>query len=173
MQWLSSPNDLATQFSLRELMWIVALGAILEGFIEPWWRERLHEHTAEHGPCTSPRVKTLRFFLNLVIWTPFCCELYYLWEHLLIHEALKVYAERPMQAGKDLLAQFGLEMAPDPDGGYRLQRHKAKLGEDIGATGVWDVIATTVIELLPGPLKPAAKGVSNAGMWTVLGNLEP
>ena len=171
MQWLSHPSDLAYTFSLQEVLWMLALGAVLEGLMEPWWRERLEHHTPAHGSDSSARVRALRFAITTLIWTPVCIELANLWDHLLVHGHLQEYLQQPMHLQRDVLHEFGFDLTRGGD--HRLiERQEASLGEDLSATKTWETIASGFMRLLPPPLRPMARQLSNAGSWTLLDQLQ-
>ena len=172
VQWLTHPGpELADNFSGRELLWLVALGAVLEGYIEPWWHRSVDEGMRRHGaPSNTKGVRTLRFVLNTLVWTPLCCELVFLVEHLFVKGAAVTYVEDPGAALRDVLSQFDLEVA---ESGAVDAKAGEVLAEDVQASSAWDAVATGLSQLLPPPLRPVVRKFANASSWTLLDFLEP
>ena len=143
---------------------MVSFGAVLEGLVEPWWRARLAQHGAFacRERSRTPAVRTLRAALELLIWTPICCELYYLWEHLFINGALQAYAAAPGDAWRDVLRQAGVQVARD-GGGWHVEPHTEQLQEDVERQGLWQAATALLTNLLPPALRAAARSVSDAG----------
>jgi hypothetical protein len=178
-QALAHPGELAAHFNGRELMWLVALGAVLEGFVEPWWRALLNHCMRAHGTSAAPKVRTLRFLLNTLVWTPLCCEGVFLVEHLFVHGHAAEYLAAPGAAVSDLLATLGMQLAPKglEEGesvlGLQMVRSEGELAEDVEASSAWDAAAQTLARFVPPPLRPLARSVASASSWTLLDWLEP
>lgn len=148
-------------------MVITILGYVLEGLLNPWWQRLVDARLAASG--LDPAVSgTLRVLLDICIFTPLCCELYLVSEHVIVEGHYKEY----YVTGAAMLYKLFHVHIVDP---VTLQGAleppldvTSELMDEVSSSGAWDAVRAVVARAVPPPLRPVVRRLAEATGWTIL-----
>lgn len=171
MQWITNDfcpiSQLPSKLNVTELIVITVLGYVLEGLLNPWWHRVVDARLATSG--LNPAVSgTLRVLLDMCIFTPFCCELYLVSEHVIVEGHYKDYY---IAAAAMLYELFHVRIVDPVTLEGALERPHdvtSELLDEVSSSGAWDAVRAVVARAVPPPLRPLVRQLAEATGWTIL-----
>lgn len=160
-------EQLPGKLNPTELAMLACLGYVLEGVLNPWWQRELDARLAS-SKCHPSVSGSIRVLLDVCIYTPLCCELYLLSEHIVVEGHWREYL---ISAAVVLYKIFHvrivdaatLEAALNPP----IDVASELLGE-VSTSGAWDAVRAVVARAVPPPLRPLVRRLGEATGWTIL-----
>lgn len=171
MQWITNEfcplAQLPSKLNVTELATITALGYVLEGQLNPWWQWSVEARLAATGlrPAISGAVRLL---LDICIFTPMCCELYLVSEHVVVEGHWRDYY---INAAVMLYQLFDLRIVDAVTIEAALEQPldiTSELLDEVSSSGAWDAVRAVFARALPPPLRPLVRRLAEATGWTVL-----
>lgn len=152
---------------MTQLVTITILGYVLEGLMNPWWQRMLDSKLAVTKLHPSSAM-AVRILLDVCIFTPLCCELYLVSEHVVVeghwkdyyvNTAVIVYELFNVCIVDPVTLQGALDRPPDIT---------SELLEEVSSSGIWDAVRALCSRAVPPPLRPLVRRLGEATGWTIL-----
>lgn len=146
---------------------LAGLGYVLEGVLNPWWHREMDARLASTNFDTTVS-SFVRLAVDICVFTPLCCELYLVSEHVIVEGHWREYY---VNAAVLLFELFHVSLIDAATLEAALNRPvdvTSELLGEVSSSGAWDAVRAVFARALPPPLRPLARRLAEATGWTIL-----
>eukprot|EP00892_Ulva_mutabilis_P003150 jgi/Ulvmu1/12836/UM098_0018.1 len=170
-QWITNDfcplEQLPGKLNFTELAMLTCLGYLLEGCLNPWWQRELDAKLAASN-CSPSVSGSIRLLLDICVFTPLCCELYLLSEHVVVEGHWREYW---VSAAVILYELFHVRLLDAATLEAALNRPidvTSELLGEVSSSGAWDAVRAVFARAVPPALRPLVRRLAEATGWTIL-----